>query len=320
LRNKTKGLRSKQTQLAIHNGPADLLLNHFHSGFCSMHFSSRLLYTGPNGPEKWGSLSPSYAACSNGKAQSPVDLMKMDIVFNKQLKNLERHYLPTNATLVNNKFNIGVHFEGKVGDISINGKNYSLKQLHWHSPSEHKANGRIHDAELHLVHQTEDNNTAVVAVLYNLGDPDPLISQIEDELVELEKEKHAGNEDAQIGIGTFDFEEINSSSHRYYRYVGSLTTPPCTEGVTWSILGKVRTLSKEQLKLLKAPLGPEFKHNARPLQQLNGRKIDMYYHPNHLHGTQETPSNVDFVLDSLCSQNWTRLTGHNNSTENLSSN
>nr|KYP45254.1 hypothetical protein KK1_033207 [Cajanus cajan] len=216
--------------------------------------------------------------------------MKTDIVLNKQLKNLERHYLPTNATLVNNKFNIGVHFEGKVGDININGKNYSLKQLHWHSPSEHRANGRIHDAELHLVHLTQDNNNiAVVAVLYKLGDPDPLISQIEDKLIELEKKNREGDKDAQIAVGTFDVEEINRSSHRYYRYVGSLTTPPCKEGVTWNILGKLRTLSKEQLELLKAPLGTEFKHNARPLQQLNGRKIEMYYHPNHLHGTQATP-------------------------------
>lgn len=257
------------------------------------YFSGNFSYTGRNGPEKWGSLSPSYSACSNGKTQSPVDLTKIDIVLNKQLKNLDRHYVPTNATLVNNIFNIGVHFEGKAGDININGKNYSLKQLHWHSPSEHKANGRIHDAELHLVHLTQDNNDiAVVAVLYNLGDPDPLISQMEDKLVELVKQSRAGNKDAQIGLGTFDLEEINrSSQHRYYRYVGSLTTPPCKEGVTWNILGKVRTLSKEQLELLEAPLSPEFKHNARPLQQLNGRKIEMYYHSNHLHGTQATSSN-----------------------------
>ncbi|NP_001242755.1 alpha carbonic anhydrase 1-like precursor [Glycine max] len=255
------------------------------------YFSANFSYAGPNGPEYWGSLSPSYAACSHGKSQSPVELMKTDIVINKQLKNLNRNYLPTNATLVDNIFNIGVHFEGKVGDININGKNYSLKQLHWHSPSEHMANGRIHDAELHLVHLTEDNyNIAVVAVLYKLGDPDPLISQFEDKLVDLEKEIRAGNKDAQIAIGTFDVEEINRSSHRYYRYVGSLTTPPCKEGVTWNILGKLRTLSKKQLELLKAPLGPEFKHNARPFQQLNGRKIQMYYHPNHLHGSHATPS------------------------------
>ncbi|ESW16389.1 hypothetical protein PHAVU_007G152600 [Phaseolus vulgaris] len=244
------------------------------------YFSANFSYTGPNGPANWGSLSPSFAACSNGKAQSPVDLIKSDIVINKQFKNIARNYLPTNATLVNNKFHIGVHFEGKVGDINVNGKNYSLKQLHWHSPSEHKANGSIHDAELHLVHLTQDlSNITVMAVLYKLGDPDPFISQFQDKLVELGKKK-------EIAIGTIDFEEINGSSRRYYTYVGSLTTPPCKEGVNWIILGKLRTLSSEQLKLLKAPLKPEFKHNARPLQQMNGRKIEMYYH---LHGTHVTP-------------------------------
>ncbi|WVY99053.1 hypothetical protein V8G54_031204 [Vigna mungo] len=229
------------------------------------YFSVNFSYNGPNGPANWGRLSPSYAACSNGKAQSPVELIKTDIVINKDLKNIARNYLPANATLVNNEFNIGVHFEGKVGDININGKNYSLKQLHWHSPSEHKANGRIHDAELHLVHLTEDiKNIAVVAVLYRLGDPDPLISQFEEKLVELGNKK-------EIAIGRFDLEEINRSSRRrYYRYVGSLTTPPCKEGVIWTILGKLRTLSTQQLNLLKAPLNPEFKHNARPLQQING--------------------------------------------------
>ncbi|KAJ1419554.1 Alpha carbonic anhydrase domain [Sesbania bispinosa] len=245
-------------------------------------YSANFSYTGRNGPDHWGSLSPSFAACSNGKAQSPVDLTESDIVMNNQLESFDRHYLPTNATLVNNFFNIGVHFEGKVGDINIDGKNYSLKQLHWHSPAEHLANGRIHEAELHLVHLTEDNNNiAVIAALYNLGDPDPLISQIEDKLVELDKNAH-------IALGTFDTEELNKRAHRYYRYVGSLTTPPCKEGVIWNILGKVRTLSKKQLELLKAPLGSEFRHNARPLQQLNGRKIEMYYHPNQRHGTQAT--------------------------------
>ncbi|WJX11511.1 carbonic anhydrase [Trifolium repens] len=244
----------------------------------SINFS----YIGPNGPDKWGSLSPNYATCSNGKIQSPVNIAYTDIVLNNELKSLDRNYVPTNATLVNNQFNIGVHFEGKVGDININGKNYSLRQLHWHVPAEHWAHGRRHEAELHLVHLTEDlSNIAVIAALYNLGDPDPIISKIEDKLNGLYFKNREGIKDAKIALGTFDVEELNKKIHRYYRYVGSLTTPPCTEGVIWNIIGKVRTLSKEQLKLLKAPLDVEFQRNARPLQQLNGRKIEMYYsHPN----------------------------------------
>ncbi|KEH42020.1 putative carbonic anhydrase [Medicago truncatula] len=244
------------------------------------HDSVNFSYIGPNGPLKWGTLKQSFAACSNGKAQSPVDLAMTNIVVNNVLKSLDRNYLPTNATLVNHQYSIGVHFEGKVGDININGMNYSLKQLHWHAPAEHRAHGRLHDAELHLVHFTEDNNNiAVVAQLYRLGVPDPLISKIEDKFYKLVNENHAGNKNANIALGTFDVNELNKKIYRYYRYVGSLTTPPCKEGVIWNVIDKVRTLSKKQLELLKAPLGVEFQHNARPLQPLNGRKIEMYnYH------------------------------------------
>ncbi|RHN79546.1 putative carbonic anhydrase [Medicago truncatula] len=137
-----------------------------------------------------------------------------------------------------------------------------------------------HNAELHLVHFTEDNNNiAVVAQLYRLGVPDPLISKIEDKFYKLVNENHAGNKNANIALGTFDVNELNKKIYRYYRYVGSLTTPPCKEGVIWNVIGKVRTLSKKQLELLKVPLGVEFQHNARPLQPLNGCKIEMYnYH------------------------------------------
>ncbi|XP_019427005.1 PREDICTED: alpha carbonic anhydrase 1, chloroplastic-like [Lupinus angustifolius] len=235
-------------------------------------------YTGPNGPEQWGSLSPKFEACSKGKAQSPVNIAQASVVWNKKLKPLKRHYIPTNSSLINNKYNIEVRFEGKVGDININGKNYSLKQLHWHSPSEHRANGYKHVAELHLVHYTEDNNNiAVVAILYKLGAPNPLLSKIEDKLIKLGRETHAGNKNATIVLGTFDLKEFNRGSHRYYRYVGSLTTPPCKEGVVWNIISKVRIISKKQLKLLKAPLNQENKKNARPIQPLNGRKIQINY-------------------------------------------
>ncbi|XLU46933.1 alpha carbonic anhydrase 1, chloroplastic [Arachis ipaensis] len=243
--------------------------------YSSVNFS----YTGPhNGPEKWGSLSPLFAACSHGESQSPVNLNKSYIVFNKDLKSLDKHYIPTNATLVNNKFNIGVQFGGKVGDININGKNYSLKQLHWHSPAEHRANGRIHVAELHLVHKSEDNEIAVIAMLYKLGNPDPIISKIEDKLIELGR----GHSNTQIAIGTFYIKELNRRPHRYFRYIGSLTTPPCTEGVHWNILGKLRTISEKQLELLKGPLDPTCKINARPIQPINDRKIQMYFKPNHI--------------------------------------
>ncbi|XP_054794633.1 alpha carbonic anhydrase 1, chloroplastic [Prosopis cineraria] len=233
-------------------------------------------YYGANGPNKWGSLSPSFSACSKGKAQSPVDLRNENIVYNKQLKPLERHYHSANASLVNNGFNIGIHFDMKVGDLRIDGQKFYLKQMHWHSPSEHRVNGKKMDAELHLVHQNEEGSFAVVGVLYKLGDSDPVISKLEKKLVELAKESSAGYDGAHIDLGTFDVRHMKRRSRTYYRYVGSLTTPPCKENVTWSILGKVRSISTEQIHLLKAPLSPQFKNNARPVQPLDGRKIHKY--------------------------------------------
>ncbi|KAI4300479.1 hypothetical protein L6164_033855 [Bauhinia variegata] len=234
-------------------------------------------YSGSNGPDKWGSLSPNFSDCSKGKAQSPVDLTMANIIQNKQLKPLDRNYSPANATLVNNGFNIGVHFDGDVGGITIDGKRYSLIQMHWHSPSEHHLEGKQLDAELHLVHKADDRGLAVVAVLHHFGDSDPMISKIKDKLIELGKKKPKSDEEAHIALGTFDVKWIKRNSHKYYRYVGSLTTPPCKEKVIWTILGKVRSISKKQIDLLKAPLGEGFKNNARPLQPLNGRKIEMRY-------------------------------------------
>ncbi|XP_028771302.1 alpha carbonic anhydrase 1, chloroplastic-like [Neltuma alba] len=233
-------------------------------------------YYGANGPQKWGSLSPSFSACSKGKAQSPVDLRKENIVYSKQLKPLERHYHCSNASLVNNGFNIGVHFEGKVGNLRIDGQDFYLKQMHWHSPSEHRVSGKQMEAELHLVHQNEEGSFAVVGVLYKLGDSDPIISKMEKKLVELANESSAGYEGVHIDLGTFNARHVKLRARSYYRYMGSLTTPPCKEIVTWTILGKMRSISIQQVHLLKAPLSPQFKNNARPVQPLDGRKILKY--------------------------------------------
>ncbi|GKV38926.1 hypothetical protein SLEP1_g46779 [Rubroshorea leprosula] len=148
--------------------------------------------------------------------------------------------------------------------------------MHWHSPSEHQINGVQYAAELHLVHLASDKSISVVAILYQYGDPDPFLTKIMKALEELAKEKFSPEEVSVIKLGSMDLKQLKRKTHRYYRYIGSLTTPPCTENVTWNILGKVRTISKEQLAALQAPLSSEFKHNARPVQPLNGRQIQLY--------------------------------------------
>ncbi|KAJ6864817.1 alpha carbonic anhydrase 1 [Populus alba x Populus x berolinensis] len=169
-----------------------------------------------------------------------------------------------------------VHYEENCGALIVDGKNYTFKQMHWHSPSEHQIDGVQYAAELHVVHLSDSGAIAVVSMLYELGDADPFISKITKKLGDLAKDACAGNEEAQIPIGPLDNKLLRKNTRKYYRYIGSITSPPCTENVIWNVLGKVRTISKEQVEALKAPLGADYKQNSRPLQSLNGRKVELY--------------------------------------------
>ncbi|KAF8403300.1 hypothetical protein HHK36_011402 [Tetracentron sinense] len=233
-------------------------------------------YSGATGPDKWGSLSPNFSSCSTGKFQSPVNIVKKEVVLKQKLEPLTGDYHPANATLINNGFNIEVKYDEGVGVLIIDGKNYSLQQMHWHSPSEHRINGVQYSLELHLVHLADDGSISVVSILYKYGNPDPLLSQIKEELDEMAKEVSAGNEEARIPVGIMRIKQTKRKTRKYYRYIGSLTTPPCTGNVIWTILGKVRSVSEEQVAALKAPLDWPYKNNFRPLQPLNGRQIQLY--------------------------------------------
>ncbi|XP_024967436.1 alpha carbonic anhydrase 1, chloroplastic [Cynara cardunculus var. scolymus] len=236
-------------------------------------------YLGPSGPQKWGNLSPTYSACSNGRFQSPVNIVRSKCVSGRHLKPLDVEYsLAANATLVDNLFNVAMKFDGNVGVLRLNDKNFSFIQMHWHSPSEHQLDGVRYDAELHLVHKADDGGIAVIAVLYRYGHPDPLLTKIQSKLAQLMKVVHhsSSHEQPQVPLGTFTTKQIRKHTRKYYRYVGSFSTPPCTEGVIWNILGKVRSISREQVEALKAPLIWGCKSNSRPVQPLNGRKIEMY--------------------------------------------
>ncbi|KDP37301.1 hypothetical protein JCGZ_06755 [Jatropha curcas] len=230
-------------------------------------------YYGAVGPEKWGSLSPTYSECSKGKSQSPINIIKNDTVLDSNLKPLIRDYEIANATLVNNVCNIGVHFDNGCGALIIDGKNYKLIQLHWHSPSEHQINGVHYPLELHLVHLAEDGARSVVAVLYKYGPENPFIAKIHNGLGKLAKNEY-GN--GHVPLEQLDVKPLKKKTSKYFRYIGSLTTPPCTENVIWNVLGKARTVSKEQVEALKAPLEKAYKHNNRPVQPLNGRKVSLY--------------------------------------------
>ncbi|CAM8959132.1 hypothetical protein QQ045_002956 [Rhodiola kirilowii] len=227
-------------------------------------------YSESNGPDKWGST------CANGKAQSPINIVTDNVVKNGKLKPLVRYYLATNATLINSGYNIGMKYNHDVGVLNVEGKNYTLAQMHWHTPSEHQIDGEQFPAELHLVHMCDDGTLAVVGILFKYGKPDPFLSKLKDELEELGKEKCQKDEESKIEIEKVNVKYLRKNNKKFYRYIGSLTTPPCSENVMWNILTKVRTISKEQVELLQAPLVGEYKKNFRPVQPLNSRKVELY--------------------------------------------
>ncbi|CAO2143306.1 unnamed protein product [Urochloa humidicola] len=230
------------------------------------------------GPENWGKLSPAYRTCGQGKQQSPIDIVTKQVVPNPNLDTLERTYAAANATVINDGHDISVEFEEKVGTITVKGKVYNLEKLHWHSPSDHTINGQRFPLELHLVHKSADGAVAVIGILYQIGAPDSFYYQLKRQLGEMVGDKcNFAEEESNVEVGVMHMRSLQKRTGSYFRYMGSLTVPPCTENVVWSVLGKVRQISHEQLQLLKAPLPGS---DARPTQPLNGRTVQFYNPPN----------------------------------------
>ncbi|KAK7815727.1 alpha carbonic anhydrase 4 [Quercus suber] len=144
---------------------------------------------------------------------------------------------------------VQLKWEGDAGSIQINGTDYFLDQGHWHSPSEHSINGRRYDLELHMVHLARDpnvtNKIAVVGLFYKIGHHDDFLSKLMSNILSMTDKKDERN------MGVIDPREIKMGGKKYYRYMGSLTVPPCTEGVIWAINKKIRTVSREQVKSLR---------------------------------------------------------------------
>ncbi|CAN8320221.1 unnamed protein product [Cochlearia groenlandica] len=226
---------------------------------------------GENGPEKWGKLKPEWKMCGKGEMQSPIDLMDKRVRIVTQLGRLTRDYKPTNATLRNRGHDMMVRFEEGSGSIKISGIEYQLLQLHWHSPSEHTINGRRFALELHMVHESINGSMAVVTVLYKIGRPDSFLSLLENKLMAITDQNQA-----EKNIGMIDPKEIKIGSRKYYRYIGSLTIPPCTQNVTWTIVKKVRTVTKNQVNLLRVAVHDDSNTNARPVQPINKRVVNLY--------------------------------------------
>ncbi|XP_006660137.1 dioscorin DB3S-like [Oryza brachyantha] len=227
----------------------------------------------PRGPENWGSLKPEWATCGGGRMQSPINLRLPDLTLAPRLGYLNYTYHQnSNASVVNRGHDIQVRFDGDAGGLVINGTAYRLRQLHWHTPSEHAVDGRRYDMELHMVHVDARSQAAVVGVLYTVGSRDEFLHKLEPYIIEIANQK--GKE--KMVNGGVDPNVAKGQDTVYYRYMGSLTTPPCTEGVIWTVVSKVHTVSLSQLALLKEAVVDGNENNTRPLQEVNRRSIALF--------------------------------------------
>ncbi|XP_058077997.1 alpha carbonic anhydrase 7-like isoform X1 [Magnolia sinica] len=223
------------------------------------------------GPENWGDIHEEWAMCKNGDMQSPIDLLHERVQLVSHLGRLRRRYKPSNATLKNRGHDIMMEWVNGAGSIYVNGTEYVLKQCHWHSPSEHTINGKSYDLEVHMVHESSNGQIAVVGIVYKIGRPDSFLSELMGYIKSV-----ADMHEMERNVGVVNPKHLKMGSRKYYRYIGSLTTPPCTQGVVWTVVKKVRTVSREQVRLLRMAVNDNAEMNARPTQPINEREIHLY--------------------------------------------
>ncbi|MCI0587506.1 MAG: carbonic anhydrase family protein [Planctomycetes bacterium] len=218
-------------------------------------------YGGETGPEHWGDLSPSYVLAKTGRQQSPVDIVASRAI-RKDLAALNARYDATSLEILNNGHTVEVDYHGR-GVIAVDGREYELAQFHFHSPSEHTIDGEHAPMELHLVHTDAGGHLAVIGVLIREGRPHPELALLWRHLPAAPFRKEAV-EGVQV-----DASNLLPGSLASYRYSGSLTTPPCSEGVSWFVLQAPIEASAGQIAAFREVIHG----NNRPIQPLNGRTI-----------------------------------------------
>ncbi|MCP5050201.1 MAG: carbonic anhydrase family protein [bacterium] len=216
-------------------------------------------YNGETGPQHWGNLKPEYAMCKDGKSQSPIDI---STTVAADLGDIQFNYQDTGLKIINNGHTIQVEYQ-EDSSIKIKDKTYKLKQFHFHSPSENTRNGNAYDMEMHLVHEDSEGQLAVVGVFMTQGNEHPHIKILWDNMP---REAVEERELPEVLVNAAKLLPENGS---YFHFDGSLTTPPCTEGVKWYVLKTPIEVSEEQVKLFLSVIGP----SARPVQPLHGRTV-----------------------------------------------
>jgi carbonic anhydrase len=232
-------------------------------------------YTGKTGVDYWGKLDPSFSLCATGKTQSPINIQHPQPGKNTLALQYDPEALiievdgPTDLfihgkeTITNTGHGVQLNFDAQEG-MTFADKKYHLVQFHFHTPAENVMDNKTYPMEIHFVHQSDNGDLAVIAVFVTKGAENPAIEEIIKNIPSTEK----------IPV-TVKGERINPidlmpQDKNYYQFAGSLTTPPCTEGLDWLVLKGTISASAQQIAKLKAASHGE---NARPIQPLNKRKI-----------------------------------------------
>lgn len=215
-------------------------------------------YDGSGGPQAWADLSPQFSTCANGSRQSPIDIQGGIKV---ELDPVRFDYKPGGFRVIDTGQTVQVNVAAG-SSIEVLGRHYELVEFHFHRPSEERIDGKQFDMVVHLVHKDLKGRLAVVAVLLERGSAQPLVQSVWNNLP-LEKGDELA---ARVAL---DPNDLLPAGHGYYTYMGSLTTPPCSEGVLWMVMKEPVQISSEQLGIF-ARLYPM---NARPIQSASGRLI-----------------------------------------------
>lgn len=214
-------------------------------------------YEGERGPTNWGDLDPAFSTCSTGERQSPIDLRDAEEV---DADRIRARYRATRLTVENNGHTVEAVAE-KEQRLRIGSKRFSLVQFHFHTPSEHAVAGRRYPLEIHFVHQASDGERAVFGVLVKRGDRNKAFAG----LGRLPRMEGAETEvDEPVNLRRLMPRRLTA-----FRYAGSLTTPPCSEGIRWNVASHHVELSRRQIRRVRSIIGP----SARPLQPRNGRDL-----------------------------------------------
>ncbi len=216
-------------------------------------------YEGDSGPSNWASLDPDFKPCSEGQAQSPINIT----TYQEHTASISLHYGVTALRLFDNGFTIQIDCDAGAY-VCYEGRRYNLQQFHFHHPAEHTIDNQRAAMELHFVHADEAGQLLVIGVLLEIGEQaPPAYGQI------FEHIPTATDEPPQHPTVMLHLNELLPPAPRFFSYSGSLTTPPCSEGVTWLLCDQSITITQEQVDIFTA----RYPYNARPIQALNNRDV-----------------------------------------------